>query len=122
MIDTNNDFAAIMRERREQLGLSLRELARRADLDVGTLSKLEAGKTRPSPDSVTAIAHVLGISASDLFAAAGFMPSGELPSLRPYMRAKYVDLPDTALAEVEQFVAELAQKYGTGPFADEDEY
>jgi transcriptional regulator with XRE-family HTH domain len=117
-----NSFATLIQSRREELQLSIRELARRSNLDAGTLSKLESAQTRPSADSIRALADVLKMPATELFTAAGYMTSGDLPSLRPYMRAKYQGLPDDAVAEVERFVQDLAERHGISePVDGEDE-
>jgi transcriptional regulator with XRE-family HTH domain len=117
-----NEFARTLQERRQQLGLSLSEVARRAGMDKGSLSLLERGLTKPKPESIRALAHVLGIPASDLLTAADYLPSGDLPSLRPYMRARYRQLPDEALTEIEEFVEHLARQHGMSqPQDHEDE-
>jgi transcriptional regulator with XRE-family HTH domain len=109
--------------RRRSLGLSAREVARRADIDVGVVIRLErAENPRPRLENLRAIGEVLGIPTADLYTAADALPAGQLPSLRPYMRTKYRQLPDDALAEVESFIEELSRKYGgRGPIDHEDE-
>lgn len=117
------ELAALLTERRTALHLSAREVARRAGVDVGVVIRLErADNPRPRLENLKAIGEVLGIPAADLYAAADALPMGQLPSLRPYMRAKYRDLPDEALAEVEAFIAELSAKHDVrGPAEHEDE-
>jgi transcriptional regulator with XRE-family HTH domain len=104
--------------------LSISEVARRADMDKGTLSLLESGKVvRPRPASLRALAEVLAVPVADLFSAADYLQSTELPSLRPYMRAKYHDLPDAAVTEVAQFIEKLAKRHGISePNEGEDEH
>lgn len=107
-----------IRERREILGISRRELARRADIaDVG---RLEQGLiSSPRTDTLQAISSALGLSLSELVALGE--PS-ELPSLMPYMRAKYADMPDEAIQEVAAYIDELRSRHHmTGPSAHEDE-
>jgi ribosome-binding protein aMBF1 (putative translation factor) len=55
-------LGAAIRQAREDAGLTQAQLAVRADLAVGTLSRLEAGKTDPSWVELRAIAETLGIS------------------------------------------------------------
>ena len=51
-----------------------------------------------------------------------WLPSKELPSFRPYLRAKYHDLPPDAITELERNFADIARRYGTdGPQDGEDE-
>jgi transcriptional regulator with XRE-family HTH domain len=118
-----DQLAKLLSSRRQSLGLSAREVARRADIDVGVVIRLErAENPRPRLENLKAIGEVLGIPAADLYTAADAMPAGQLPSLRPYMRAKFRDLPDDAVAEVESFIEQLARKHGgRGPIDHEDE-
>lgn len=59
---------ARLRELRTRHGLTLRQVAERASLDVSTLSRLEAGKRRLALDHIPALAGALGVSADDLLA------------------------------------------------------
>jgi transcriptional regulator with XRE-family HTH domain len=109
--------------RRVQRGLSMRELARQIDANIATISFLEAGTLlSPQPDTLKAIARVLGVPISDLFVIADWLPAGELPTLRPYLRAKYRGLDEAALAELERYAEQLTERHGgTGPIDREDE-
>ena len=55
-----------LRELRTERGLTLRQVAERAHIDVSTLSRLETGKRRLALDHVPALAAALGVSADDL--------------------------------------------------------
>jgi transcriptional regulator with XRE-family HTH domain len=57
-----------IRRRREEAGLTLTELARRANLTKGTLSKIERGKGSPPISTVLRIAEGLGSPLANLFA------------------------------------------------------
>lgn len=115
-------LAKLLRERRLELQLSARELARRIGIDNATVVLLEQGKiAQPRVETIRALARGLELPLADIYAAANWLPESALPSLRPYMRAKYTDLPDEALAEVQAFVEELSKKYGLGPLDGEDE-
>jgi len=50
-----------LKQRRQQFGISLRELARRTDLTASFLSQVERGKTSVSLDSLRRIAEVLEV-------------------------------------------------------------
>jgi transcriptional regulator with XRE-family HTH domain len=99
----------LLRAKREASGLTAREVARRADIDVGTVTRIEQGQIlSPRPDS--------------LFAIADWLPKDQLPTFTPYLRAKYKDFPDEAVAQMETFFARLAKKHGVqGPTGGEDE-
>ena len=52
---------------REEQGLSLRELARRADMTATGVSLVEQGQTNPSSDTLMKLARGLGVQPGDLF-------------------------------------------------------
>jgi transcriptional regulator with XRE-family HTH domain len=60
-----------IRELREANGLTLRELAARAHLDVSTLSRLETGKRRLTLDHLPPLADALGVSTDELLGSPG---------------------------------------------------
>ena len=115
-------LAYILRLRRQQLGWSSAELARRAGVDKGLLTKLDQRQiANPRIETIRALARALDIPLADLYAVTNWLPEEKLPSIRPYMRAKYDHLPDEAVAEVEAMVERLSRRYGHGPQAGEDE-
>ena len=59
-----------IRLRREEVGLSRRDLAQRAGLSYPYLSELETGKKRGSPDSIRSVAEALGLGQDELWARA----------------------------------------------------
>jgi transcriptional regulator with XRE-family HTH domain len=59
-----------LRELRTERGLTLRQVAERAHIDVSTLSRLETGKRRLALDHVPALAAALGVGADDLLGVA----------------------------------------------------
>jgi transcriptional regulator with XRE-family HTH domain len=120
--DERQALADLLRSRRHELGISASELARRSGIDKGLLTLLDQKKiAQPRVDTIRALATALEIPLADVYAATNWLPEGSLPSLRPYMRAKYDQLPDEAVAEVERMVARLSKKYGQGPAHGEDE-
>jgi hypothetical protein len=65
---------------------------------------------------------VLDLPISDLFVTADWLPADELPTLKPYLRAKYHDLDEQAIADIEAYANRQAQRHGgTGPVDREDE-
>ena len=60
----------IVRQRRTELGMSLERLAVTADVSSATLGRLERVDVLPKHELVLRIAYVLGIPATDLYAAA----------------------------------------------------
>jgi len=61
------DLCGGLRRRREELGLTLDELANRADLSPNYLGAIELGRRDPSIASIRAIADALRISVAQLF-------------------------------------------------------
>lgn len=60
-----------LRDLRLGSGLTLRQVAARAHLDVSTLSRLESGKRRLTLDHLPALADALGVSTDELLSAPG---------------------------------------------------
>jgi len=79
-----------LRQRREELGLSLRQLASMVGTHASYLGRLETGAYRRPPfEYLPRIAAALKISYADLFAVSGYGIPEELPSLVPYLRVRY---------------------------------
>jgi transcriptional regulator with XRE-family HTH domain len=79
-------LADLLRTQRDFLGLSAHEVARRAGVNVGTVTRIEHGEIpNPRPESLMAMARVLQISPSDLFAATAWQPSTETYRQQPKM-------------------------------------
>ncbi|MEH3052467.1 MAG: helix-turn-helix domain-containing protein [Patulibacter minatonensis] len=57
---------ARLRSLRAERGLTLQQVAERANVDVSTLSRLEAGKRRLALDHLAPLAAALGVSTDDL--------------------------------------------------------
>lgn len=66
-----------MRHVRKRRGLSLEEVARRAELSIGLVSQIERGLSSPSIRSLRALSDALGIPASWFFQNGGPVPESE---------------------------------------------
>lgn len=120
------ELAAILRARRLAMNLSVRQLAAAAGVHLGTISGLEhATNLAPQPEILKDIAKALNLSMSDLFIVADWLPVGELPSLQPYLRAKY-GLGKRDAAELDDYLSQLQARHGSagipGPINREDEH
>lgn len=120
-----HEIARLFRDRRQQLGLSTRQVGARAGISHGTVHLLEhAVNVSPRLDILRAVAEALEISQSDLFAAAEWLPTDELPTIQPYLRAKY-GLSKRDAAELDDYLTKLrARRDGAGdygPIGREDE-
>ena len=67
-----------LRELRAQRGLTLEDVATRADIDVSTLSRLESGKRRLALDHLPRLAAALSVSTDELLRA----PEAEDPRVQ----------------------------------------
>ncbi|MEB4262097.1 hypothetical protein OQ854_24880, partial [Mycobacterium ulcerans] len=65
----------------------------------------------PKAESLRAIGGVLGIPAIDLFTIVGWIAAGELPSIGPYLRARYPKLPEDVLREIETHFDAVVHEY-----------
>jgi transcriptional regulator with XRE-family HTH domain len=114
-----------LRERREEIDLSIRELAARTRVNHSTIVRLEQGAIEaPAPDKLSRIADALGLSLADVYALADYSVPTDLPSFRPYLRTKYRGLPAPALEELERSFRRIAKRHGLkvdGPAHGEDE-
>jgi transcriptional regulator with XRE-family HTH domain len=61
----------VARRIREQLGLTLADVAERARISAGMLSRLETGRVSPSLETIVALAQVLGVRPSILLQEIG---------------------------------------------------
>jgi len=57
----------IIRARRENLGLLLRQVASYVDIDQAILSKIERDERKPTKDNILKLAEILKLDKEDLF-------------------------------------------------------
>jgi transcriptional regulator with XRE-family HTH domain len=65
------DIGTRLREERDRVGISQRELARRVGLSPSMISQIESGQSKPSVSTLYGIVTELGVSLDDLFGANG---------------------------------------------------
>lgn len=108
--------------RREELGLTLRDVERLAGVDDATVARLEKGMIAdPRPATVRAICEALDLVVADVYPAAY---PGSLPNFRPYLRTKYRGLPVEAVEQLDRIFQRMAARHGldpAGPAPGEDE-
>jgi transcriptional regulator with XRE-family HTH domain len=107
-----------VRQARERAGLSLRNLEAITGIPRAKLNRLEHDqRIEHEADVLQRVAEAPELNSDDLFAFVGYRPSETLPSLTPYLRAKY-HLPPKALAAASEALREILDKYerehGTG--------
>jgi transcriptional regulator with XRE-family HTH domain len=107
-------FGLMLRERRESLGLTTRQLAAAAKVPHTTIVRIEQGRiAAPRPDKLARLATALGFTPGELFASVGYLHATDLPDLRTYLRAKYPGLPEAAITELGQQLDQLTSKHPT---------
>lgn len=120
-----NSLGDALKQRRLDMQLSIREVARRSNINDANILRIERGDfAQPKPETLRALADVLGLDLSDLFALSGYVQPTTLPTFAPYLRSKYADLPESAACEIEASFAAIAAKHGydpRGPRFGEDE-
>ena len=106
-------LGAILRQRRKALGYTTYQVAEAAGVRNSTVVRVEQGKfAAPRPDKLAAFASFLGLSVSDLYAHAGYFVPTDLPSFGAYLLAKYHELPDAAIAQLNGLFEDLAVRHG----------
>jgi HTH-type transcriptional regulator, competence development regulator len=110
--DEANRLGEYIRDQRQRAGMTLRDLATLAEVDLANLHRIETGKVKePSPRSLQRLSRHLDCDYEDLAAMAGYsLPEG-LPELQVYLRTKYDDLSSEEIRNVEQYVRFLHQQH-----------
>lgn len=123
--DAARQFGAYIKRLRQERQLSMRGLAHQAGIDSGALTRIEQGKvSTPQPDTLKALAIALQVPLADMFAMAGYVIPYDLPSITPYLHARYGHLPEETLTSVNDYLQKLIDEHGLdpqGPVAREDE-
>lgn len=70
------DIGTRLREERDRVGISQRELARRVGLSASMISQIESGQSKPSVSTLYGIVTELGASLDDIFGANGAASPG----------------------------------------------
>lgn len=118
-----SELARYLRENRERAGVSAYSLATRVGIGRAQLTRLEQGQVlNPRPEVLAGYADAIGVPLADIYAIAGIPAAKGLPTLRPYLRAKYHRLSAEDAAKIEAFVDDLMKQHDNGgPRAGEDE-
>jgi transcriptional regulator with XRE-family HTH domain len=122
--DATPQFGDYLKQLRQARQLSTRALGHKAGLSSGELSRLENGKRSPQPDTLTALAKALNVPVADMFAMAGYTIPYDLPSMAPYLQARYGHLPEETRNAINNYLEQLIEEHGLdprGPQAFEDE-
>lgn len=98
---------------RERKGWSIRQVAREIGADPAWILKVERGDyASPAPELLARVAEVLDIDAERMDRITRGHVSGNLPEVRTYFRAKFADLSDEDIGQIEALVADLQEEHG----------
>lgn len=101
------ELSELIRSRREGLGLSIREVARRAGVSPGAVLRLESGDRQGRMETLDKIARVLGITGDELQSAIGGEALGSREELLNVMGHDVLDLSDEELQRLREYVRYL---------------
>jgi transcriptional regulator with XRE-family HTH domain len=107
-------LAKMLRQAREESGLSVRQLQAVSGVAKSVISRFEHEGTG-SAHNLLALARALELRASDLFSQAGRSLPTPSPSLPAMLRAEY-DLPPEAIKEIQRNIELIARKYRTSDY------
>jgi transcriptional regulator with XRE-family HTH domain len=87
---SSHSLGQVLRAARQEAGLSVRQVAKLAELTHGYLTKLENDQIdSPAATYLQHLADVLELDASDLLKFIGVEPASTLPAPRTYFRRKF---------------------------------
>ncbi|UVJ38069.1 helix-turn-helix domain-containing protein [Arthrobacter sp. CJ23] len=104
-----------IRARRDELGISAAELARRVGVYPSSITRLEAGEVGGRLNNIRDIAAALKMPLTELLAESHVIDEHDLPQLTPYLRTKYKNMPEAAVKEIERHFQEVAKRHGISP-------
>ena len=105
--DQPSAIGQLLKQLRDDAGLSLYELERRSGVNRAKLQRLESGEIRqPTMATLSKLATALGVEPEDLYDAVWQDSSEPLPSPAIYFRSKY-HLSDQQIAELESTVERI---------------
>jgi len=124
MLDARRrELGSMLKTARLDAHLSVRVLASRVGVGPTQIVRLEQGTTaKPDVEVLTRLATALRLPLASVLDAAGIPLHRYLPDLGSYLRERYPDLPDEALAEMERSFEQISRDHhGGGPARREDE-
>ena len=102
-----------LRAEREARGWSARDLAERSGVPDSTIVRIESGFiATPRPDKLSKLARALELSLAEVYGRAHYSVPEGLPTLRPYLQAKYPQLPAAAINQIQVYVERVAKRHG----------
>ncbi len=124
----SRQFGDYVKRLRTNRKFGSRELARKAGIDSGTMTRLEQGKIcSPRIDTLKRLAGALEVPVADLYAVAGYSAPYDVPGISSYLHAYYGYLPEERVQEINEYIERILDQYDDeqelrrGPVLCEDE-
>lgn len=105
-------FARYLAQHRTARGFTISQLAREAGIAKSSIHRWEAEEGLPAPELIEPLARALGVDYEEVFELVA--DPDDLPAFTPYLRTKYGELPDEAVAEAGAFFDKLTRRYEPG--------
>ena len=106
-------LGALLRQKRQEMGYSMTQLAEAAGVRDSTVLRIERGEfAAPRPDKLARFAALLGIDQAEVLAKAGYLAPDHLPGFDSYLTTKYPELPNAARALLAEHFEELMADHG----------
>jgi len=123
--DEAAELGSHLRSARQAKGLSARQLGDLAGMNDASIVRIENGTFKaPRAEKLARIAEALDLNSFEVLERAGYTSSADLPTMQPYLRTKYRNLPPEAMEQIERYASRVAKKHGIsleGPAPGEDE-
>ncbi|TLG09461.1 helix-turn-helix transcriptional regulator [Nocardia cyriacigeorgica] len=111
-IKNDNTLGQIVRARREELRMNRAMVAERSGLSPSTITRLEQGSyTKPTPDTLRAIATALDLTADELFIVTGWLTALPMPS-KAFVRVICQGVGVNTVREIDSALREISRRRG----------
>jgi len=93
-MDETQNLGSIVRQQRNRLGLTLRDLLAKSGVSLSNLGRIEKAQRYPSARILRQIAKPLNLDEKELFNLAGYLPTDQLttPDLEKYKMLAELDV------------------------------
>lgn len=107
----DNTIGQYLEAARQEAGLSLRQLAEAAGVQLTIIARLLKDRMeQPRPTHLMRIAEVLELPAQDVFLIAGLPIPTEMPSVEALLRTEY-DLSEAAVMEASEQIEAIVRRH-----------
>ena len=102
----------LFQQKRQNAGLSQRQLANELRVSRTYVSRLERGEySNPSPQVLLRFAKRFDVDLNDLYAITGCMLPTDLPAYEAYLRAKHPEWPNAAIHDLVNYYEFVKQRH-----------